>query len=57
MTSISALASSFYSKHISLLENQVWSASYAVTRTGDYSYASASLESVYPSSGTDNFKY
>ncbi len=41
--------------HISLPKDQVWTSSYAVSRTGKYSYVSASLDSVYPISGSDYF--
>ena len=43
-------------KKISLPENQVWTESMSMERSGYFSFAWASLESVYPLSGTDNFK-
>lgn len=42
--------------HISLPKNQVWTGKYSVTRSGNVSYVFASLDSVYPASGTDNYE-
>ena len=42
--------------HISLPKNQVWTGKLSVTRSGNVSYVSASVDSVYPTSGTDNFE-
>lgn len=41
--------------HISLPKDQVWTSGQAVSRTGNYSYVSVSLDSVYPTSGSDYF--
>ena len=51
MMSMSALASTM----ISLPENQVWTSKAAISRTGSFSFVYAKCESVYPSSGSDNF--
>ncbi len=40
---------------IFLPENQVWTSSEPVSRSGEYSYVWVSCDSVYPLSGTDNF--
>lgn len=58
MMSISAFAigDDYYNVQISLPENQVWTESMSMERSGYFSFAWASLESVYPLSGTDNFK-
>ncbi len=43
--------------HISLPKDQVWTSGQAVSRTGNYSYVSVSLDSVYPTSGSDYCLY
>ena len=40
---------------IFLPENQVWTSSEPVSRSGSYSYVWASCDSVYPLNGADNF--
>ncbi|MCM1091392.1 MAG: hypothetical protein NC092_08200 [Butyrivibrio sp.] len=56
MMSMSALAAGAGLKEqIHLSANQVWTGSYSISRTGDYSYVYARCNSVYPPSGTDNF--
>ena len=35
--------------------NQIWSAASLENRTGNYSYVQVGCDSVYPTSGTDNF--
>ena len=42
-------------KHIYLAQNQAWTSKYSESRSTNFSYAQAALESVYPTSGVDNF--
>ena len=53
MMSISALAAT--NVVVSLPKDQAWTTKKDVTRTGNYSYIEASCDSVYPTSGNDNF--
>lgn len=53
MMSISALAAT--NVVVSLPKDQAWTSKKSVTRTGSYSYIEASCDSVYPTSGSDNF--
>lgn len=53
MMSMSALAA--INVHISLPKDQVWTDSLDVSRTAGFSYVKASCDSVYPTSGSDNF--
>jgi hypothetical protein len=41
---------------VSLSANQVWTSGYAQSRSGNYTSGYASCSSVYPLSGSDNFK-
>lgn len=53
MMTMSALAAT--DVVIFLPENQVWTSSKPVSRSGSYSYVWASCDSVYPLSGADSF--
>lgn len=53
MMSMSALAAT--DVVISLPKDQAWTESKSVSRSGAYSYVWASLDSVYPTGGSDNF--
>ena len=44
------------SQTISIPKNQNWTSKYSDSRSKSYSYVSAGCESVYPSTGDDNFK-
>lgn len=54
MMSMTALAA--VNVHVTLPKNQVWTSKIAVSRSGKYSYVAASLDSVYPLSGSDNYE-
>ncbi len=51
---ISIWASS--NEYFYLPKNQIWTYRRAVSRTGKYTYASASLDAVYPQVGTDTYE-
>ena len=54
MVSVNAFAAT--DVHIYLLENQIWGSNKLVSRTGNYSYVSVKLISVFPSSGYDFYE-
>lgn len=53
MSCISSFA--VLNKQIYLPPNQAWMTAGSVTRTGNFSYTKAGCDSVYPTSGSDNF--
>ncbi len=55
LVGVNAMASD-RTETIYLQKNQVWNVRASVTRSGQYSEVSARCYSVYPISGTDNFK-
>lgn len=58
MMSITAFAAStnVFNKEYYIPAQQIWTASAPVDRSVNYSYVSASLSTVYPLHGSDNFK-
>lgn len=54
MMPVTAFANS--NVHIFLAKNQAWTPNFSVQRTTNFSYISVSLNSVYPSQGTDKYE-